>query len=72
MNFFSRFKPNRREQLFCIRPKDQVERHKFWVFRCQQGEKTLLYIAVIQAAIFLIDFVVQFPTNWNAALIKFI
>ena len=72
MNFFSKFRPNRREQLFCIRPKDKVERHKFWVSRCQQGETTLLYIAILQAIVFVADFIFQFPTDWNAALIKLI
>ena len=72
MDLLSKFKPNRREQLFCIRPKDKAERHKFWVFRCQQGESTLFYIAIIHATIFLLDLVVTFPSNWNEAMIKLI
>ena len=55
MNFLSRLKPNKREQLFCIRPKDKTERHKFWVFRCQQGEMTLLYIGISQAILVFIE-----------------
>ena len=65
-----KFKIDKKEQLCCIRPKNKKSRKDFWIFRCKQTSDTLLYLAVLQGIMFLLELLVDFPTSFKKFQIK--